>query len=116
MVAIVSGGGLGLESGSLFVLGGGRGAVGNSALGRNGDQAYLNAANGNLVIQSRDEFLAANGIDTALLRTYNSQGLYTDRLGVFGDGDNGDNFRLGVYTRVAFTSGKINTAGSIVTR
>lgn len=116
MVAIVSGGALGLQSGSRFVLGGDRGTVGNAALGRNGDQAYLNAANGNLVIQSRDEFLAANGIDTALLRTYNSQGIYTDRLGVFGDGDNGDNFRLGVYKRVAFVSGKVNTAGSIASR
>ncbi|MFB9243518.1 hypothetical protein, partial [Massilia antarctica] len=115
MVAIVSGGGLGLIGGSMYALGGQQGAVGNAAFGRNGNQVYVNAASGNLVVQNRDEFLASRGFDTALTRTYNSQGAFTDKLGFYIDGDNGDNFRFGSYKKVA-GAGKLNAPGGTVTR
>src|SRR5437016_3592823 len=102
MVAVVTGNGLGLTNGSLKVLGSG-GAVGSPTQGQSGEQVYLNAANGNLVIQDRDEVLAGVGPDVALVRTYNSQGLW--------DGDNGDNWRLGVYRQVYNLTGTVNTAG-----
>ena len=83
MVAIVSGTGLGLLGSSLYTLGGQKHAAsGTATTGRNGDQVYLNAATGNLVMQQRDEFLASAGINTALTRTYNSQGMLSDTTAV----------------------------------
>jgi YD repeat-containing protein len=107
MVEIVSGGQLGLTNSSLALLGNG-GGVGNAQLGQNGDQVYLNAATGNLVIQSADEILAAAGSDLSLIRTYNSQGLMNDA--------NGDNWRLNIDRRVYGLTGTVNTAGSTITK
>jgi YD repeat-containing protein len=107
MAAIVSGSSLGLLNSSLYVLGS-QGAVGQSTQGRGGDQVYINAATGNLVIQNGDESLVGRGLDLNVLRTYNSQGLLND--------DNGDNWRLGVYRKVYALTGTVNTAGSTVTR
>ncbi|HWI78518.1 MAG TPA: hypothetical protein VNS31_04925 [Ramlibacter sp.] len=55
MVAIVSGDSLGLSLTSLTTLGQDvSGTV--SSTGRNGEQAFVNVATGNLVLQDRDEF------------------------------------------------------------
>lgn len=100
MVAVVSGSGLGLFGSSISTLGGGS--------GRGTDRVYVNAATGNLVVQSQDEMLRAVGLDIALVRTYNSQGLLDD--------DNGDNWRLGVQQRLYNLTGDVNTAGSTITK
>jgi len=89
MVAIVSGNSLGLSLSSLAVLGQ-RGLSGSAGQGRSGEQAYINAATGNLVLQNRDEFIQGRGPDILSLRTYNSQGLLDDpnanrwNVGAFG--------------------------------
>ena len=107
MVGIVTGNEQGLLTGSLTLLNGG-GAVGQANLGRQGEQVYLNAATGNLVIQNRDELLINQGLDAALVRTYNSQGQFTD--------DNGDNFRIGFNKRLINLPASPNTAGTSITR
>ncbi|HYD78338.1 MAG TPA: LysM peptidoglycan-binding domain-containing protein [Paucimonas sp.] len=83
MTSIISSNGLGLFGNTL-------GASGNPLIGRAGqsDAVYVNGRTGNLVIQAQDEFLTSAGLDTALVRTYNSQGLLTD--------DNQDNWQLDV--------------------
>lgn len=100
MVAVVSGSGLGLF--------GTTGGLGSAATGRGGERVFVNTATGNLVIQGVDETLSARGLDLALVRTYNSQGLLND--------DNGDNWRLGVHRRVYALSGTVNTAGSTINK
>jgi len=83
-----AGQGLGLQGTSLTQQNG-LGPTGNAAVGGQGrDQSYVNVADGNLVVQSQDEFLSSIGIDDALLQTYNSQGS--------ADGDNNDGWRLSV--------------------
>ena len=64
MVAVVTGGGLGLNLGSGSVLGG-AGVGGAAAFGRQSDRVYVNAASGNLVVQTRDELLMGRGLDAA---------------------------------------------------
>jgi len=107
MVAIVSGNSLGLNLTSLATLGQ-RGSIGGSAQGRSGEAVYVNVATGNLVLQDRDDYLASRGLDAVALRTYNSQGLFTD--------DNGDNWSTGVFAQQLKLSGVRNTAGSTLTR
>lgn len=107
MVAVVSGSGLGLFGSSVTGLGG-AGVSGNAGLGRGGDRVYVNTATGNLIVQSQDEVLRALGLDLALIRTYNSQGLLDD--------DNADNWRLGVHQRVSILAGTVNTSGSTVAK
>src|SRR5687767_15240698 len=98
MVAVVSGTGLGLfNSGS---------SHGDPQVGRGGERAFVNTATGNLIVQGVDETLSALGLDVALVRTYNSQGLMDD--------DNGDNWRLGIHQRLYGWSGTPNTANSAV--
>ncbi|MGQ5522078.1 FG-GAP-like repeat-containing protein, partial [Chitinimonas sp. PSY-7] len=102
MVAIVLGNQLGLSAGASAV------SSGNAALGQSQTGIYVNAATGNLAIQDRDEFLAAKGFKLGLLRTYNSQaGL---------DGDNNDNWSIGVYKQVRLESGAVGEAGSTLLR
>jgi YD repeat-containing protein len=105
MVAVVSGSGLGLFGSSASALGG-AGTSGNSNVGRGNDRIYVNSATGNLIIQSRDEFLSSRGLDVSLVRTYNSQGLLDD--------DNGDNWRLDIHQRVHGRTGTLNASGSTV--
>ncbi|KQN39513.1 hypothetical protein ASG37_08125 [Sphingomonas sp. Leaf407] len=107
MVAIFTGAGTGFERGSGNVLGAG-GTAGNAGTGRNGEQVMLNAANGNLVVSQRDEFLVGRGPDAAILRTYNSHGDWVD--------DNSDNWRMSNQRRIHTLTGSVNTAGSTVKR
>jgi YD repeat-containing protein len=100
MVAVVSGSGLGLFGSS--------GMSGAANMGRGRDQVFVNTATGNLILQSQDDVLKALGLDLALVRTYNSQGLMTD--------DNGDNWRLGVAQKVYNLQGTLNAAGSTITK
>lgn len=103
MAVVITGDGLGLYNSSLNNLGN----RSDAAIGRQGDEVYVNAATGNLVVRQRDEFLKSTGPDLSLLRTYNSQGVL--------DGDNNDNWRLNVYQKLEF-SGAANTAGSTITK
>lgn len=107
MVAIVSGNSLGLGLTSLGTLGQ-QGSSGVAAQGRNGQSVYVNVANGNLVVQDQDEYLASTGPDAAVLRTYNSQGLLSD--------DNGDNWIGGVLAQPLQLTGALNAAGSSIRR
>ncbi|AMO95566.1 RHS Repeat family protein [Collimonas fungivorans] len=107
MVAIVSGNSLGVSLTSMNTLGQ-RGAQGVATQGRNGEQAYVNVFSGNLVLQDRDDLLVNHGIDIAALRTYNSQGKFTD--------DNGDNWSNGVYSQQLRISGSLSAAGSSIVR
>ncbi|HEX7635654.1 MAG TPA: hypothetical protein VF427_10295, partial [Noviherbaspirillum sp.] len=106
MVAIVSGNSLGLNLTSLTTLGQ-QGVTGSAGQGRNGEKAYINAATGNLVLQNFDDRLVAHGVDIARVRTYNSQGQYSD--------DNNDDNWIGLY-RYAKANGPYNKAGSTITR
>lgn len=107
MVGIVAGNSLGLSSTSLGSLNGGVQDP-SAAVGRGKDYAYVNAVTGNLVIQRNDDLSVALGNDTAVLRTYNSQGLLDD--------ENADNWRIGFYRSVKLLAGVANTAGSSVVR
>jgi YD repeat-containing protein len=107
MVAIVSGNSLGLGSTSLSTLGR-NGLLGTAGQGRSGEQAFVNVANGNLVLQDRDDYLVAHGVNLTALRTYNSQGKLND--------DNADNWSMGAYAQQAKLTGTLNAAGSTITR
>ena len=105
MVAVVVGSGLGLVNASANVLGD-KGAVGLAVAGQNPESIAVNAANGNLVVQVRDELVVGRGMDVATLRTYNSQGGW--------DGDNSDQWRLSNVRRVTL-AGTRNAVGSTLT-
>jgi YD repeat-containing protein len=107
MVAIVSGNSLGLNLTSLATLGQ-QGVFGTPTQGNNADRVYVNAATGNLVLQSEDDHLLARGPDAVALRTYNSQGLLND--------DNGDNWSSGVWLQPLVLTGALNAAGSSLQR
>jgi len=107
MVATIAGSGLGLDRSSAWVLGS-RGQFGASALGRGGDNVYVNAASGNLIVSNTDEMLMGTGQADVVARTYNS-------LGALGD-DNGDNWRESVSRKVTLLSGTINGPNSTVKR
>src|SRR5688572_13106515 len=107
MVAIFTGGGIGFQHGSGKTLGS-AGLIGMAAQGRSGEQLFVNAANGNLLITQRDEFLVGRGPDVAVERTYNALGDLSD--------DNGDNWRQSTERYVTGLVGTANTAGSTVRR
>ncbi|PSJ42219.1 LysM peptidoglycan-binding domain-containing protein [Allosphingosinicella deserti] len=107
MVAIFTGGGTGLERGSGALLGR-AGLLGSSSLGRNGEQVFVNAATGNLVIRQSDEILIGRGPDAAIDRTYNSQSAVPQ--------DNGGRWRQSTERRIHALTGTVNAAGSSVRR
>ncbi|WP_010545504.1 RHS repeat protein, partial [Sphingomonas elodea] len=107
MVAIFTGAGTGFERGSGSMLGA-LGLLGGASLGRGSEQLFFNAANGNLLISHRDEYLVGRGPDVGITRTYNSLGNFTD--------ENGDNWRQSTDRRVFGLSGSVNSAGSSVKR
>jgi YD repeat-containing protein len=107
MVAIFTGLGAGFERGSATTLGAG-GLLGSSTLGRAGEGVFLNAANGNLIVQRQDEFLAGQGPDIGLSHVYNSIGAYDD--------PNNDDWRQSTDRRLVSLVGTINTVGSKITR
>ncbi|MDQ8021661.1 MAG: LysM peptidoglycan-binding domain-containing protein [Moraxellaceae bacterium] len=84
--------------------------TGSDSLQRNGigDQVFVNTTTGNLVVRVQDEFLTSQGLGTALLRTYNAQGIL--------DGDNNDGWRIGVYRRLHSLTGTTNTPGSTIVK
>ncbi|HEX3673457.1 MAG TPA: hypothetical protein VHU87_04225, partial [Rhizomicrobium sp.] len=106
MVEIVTGAGTGLERSSGWVLGS-RGQLGDASFNRYGENVYVNAANGNLVINRTDEVLIGLGQDDVLERTYNSEGDASD--------DNADNWMFNAQRHLKTVSGTANTTGSTIT-
>jgi hypothetical protein len=106
MATIITGSGLGLFNTSANLIG----TAGDPLVGRSGqsDAVYVNGMTGNVVIRAQDEFVTSLGLDTSLIRTYNSQGIV--------DGDNNDNWRIGVYRRLTALTGTLNTLGSTITK
>ncbi|WP_179958116.1 RHS repeat protein [Chitinimonas arctica] len=100
MATIVFGNQLGIPSRQLLAA--------QDGLGQMGTGIYLNAATGNLAVQDRDELLLGRGGGMRVLRTYNSQG------GL--DGDNNDNWRIGVYRQVRLEAGVAGQPGSSLIR
>jgi len=107
MVAIVSGNSLGLSLTSFATLGQ-RGAIGLASQGRSSEQAFVNIATGNLILQSLDDRLLGPGPDVVSVRTYNSQGQFDD--------DNGDNWTVGAFGQRVQLTGTVATLGSTLTR
>lgn len=103
MVAAIAGNGLGLDNTSLQKLGGSSG--GAAQVGQGNSAAWVNLANGNLVLQGSDESLVFAGTQLSFLRTYNSQGQLT-----------GNDWRFGFSQSIGQLTGTVNTAGSTVTR
>ncbi|SAL10824.1 LysM peptidoglycan-binding domain-containing protein [Caballeronia telluris] len=102
MVAIFTGNGLGTHSSLAFGLGK-RGQVGDAAFGQTGEQIFVNAANGNLLVEDRDQMLLGRGDEGAVYRAYNSLGAVPD-----------DSWRPGGVRTVNGLGGVLNTAGSTV--
>ena len=107
MVAVVSGSGAGLLNSSLGLMGQG-GVAGRWPQGEAGEAGYLNIANGNLVLQRRDEFVAAAGVDLKMVRTYNSQGAFDEGAG--------RQWKIGLHKQVGSLIGTMNASGSSITR
>jgi large repetitive protein len=102
MVAVYTGGGLGLFNTSLTQLGN----AGGGRIGQGGSSQYVNLSTGNLVLQNLDESLLVRGLGTGLLRTYNSRGT------VAGQGQDG--WVTGFERSVTLT-GTLNAVGSTMT-
>lgn len=107
MTAIMTSKGLGVQQSSAFVLGS-AGLLGDPSLGRAGQNVYVNAASGNLVLQKIDELLMGRGPDAAIGLTYNSLGTLSD--------DNGDNWRPSASRKLINKPATPGSAGSTVTR
>lgn len=111
MTAIISSAGLGLHNSSAAFLGQ-QGLFGQASLGQKPESSFVNIANGNLILQGQDDFIAARGVNLALARTYNAQGQLNDGSG----GNVGKRWRLSSMRQVQLQSGTVNTAGSKVVR
>lgn len=108
MVAIFTGLGAGLTRSSATSLGG-MGLLGSGIQGRGGESISVNAANGNLLVSQRDEFLTGRGLDIAVDRTYNSLAQTSDR-------DNNDRWQMGTTRRILSLTGALGIPGSTVQR
>ena len=104
MSAIASSNSLGLVATSLPLIN----STTGPSTGRSGEQLAVNVVNGNLVLQRQDELLIGRALDTAVMRTYNSQGVT--------DGDNNDNWRIGFYRSLKDLGGAIGAANSSIVR
>lgn len=104
MVGIISGNQLGLQQSSASVLGG-LGTLGRASVGRMGENAYVNAMTGNLVVTNTDEMLFGVGNDVGVGRAYNS--LATT------DYDNSDNWQLTLTRRLTNLPSSPYTSGTI---
>ena len=104
MSAIASSNSLGLVATSLPLIN----STTGPNTGRSGEQLAVNVVNGNLVLQRQDELLIGRALDTAVMRTYNSQGVT--------DGDNNDNWRIGFYRSLKDLGGAIGAANSSIVR
>lgn len=107
MVGIVCGNGTGLLNTSASVLGE-QGLFGNAATGQNKEKAYVNVANGNLILKDHDDFLASIGVNLDFTRAYNSQGNFND--------SNGMNWKDGVRKQITGQVGIANGVNNTVTR
>lgn len=107
MVGIISGDFFGLTGNSLAGLGQ-RGLLGAASEGNASQQAYVNVATGNLVLQGQDDFLASRGAGIGVVRTYNSLGTY--------DNENSDAWWRNGYHRLINQTGTVNQAGSSIQR
>ncbi len=87
MTAIIATEGLGLFNSSKQTLG-----TTGLGFGGAGDQLHVNAVNGNLVVQRQDQVLVGHGVDTSLVRTYNSQAGF--------NGNDGDTSRFNFQQKV----------------
>lgn len=86
MAEIITGNGIGLQDSYRT------GVASSGGLAQDGTRVAVNASNGNLVLQHRDELLTGTGLDTAVLRTYNSSGVFDDA--------NNDGFRFNFEQRL----------------
>jgi|GEM_PF-1818182 len=107
MVAIVTGNGLGIARSSAAQLGG-QGQIGVAAVGRGNDRVYVDAANGNLVVQRSDEVLTGVGPDASYGLTYNSEDGAS-----FGGAP--ASWTLSTSRRI-LSAGPLNSAGGTATR
>jgi large repetitive protein len=73
MAGVISGNGLGWFNGSMTQLG--RSLGGRAGIGQSNESAYVNVANGNLVLSGRDEQVQFRNLGLDYVRTYNSQGV-----------------------------------------
>jgi len=71
MTILIGGAETGLQNTTLNLLG--RNDQPNTATTDNGDQIFVNVANGNLIYSHQDTFLPSRGEDYQFLRTYNSR-------------------------------------------
>ena len=104
MVAVIAGNGLGLGNTSLTQLGQAQGGASN--LGQAQSRQYVNAANGNLVLQGQDQGLLFDGLPLNQLRTYNS----------LSPGGGSQGWLFGFSRSIGGLAGTVNTAGSTVSR
>ncbi len=103
MVAFITGTAYGFDRSSAASLGS-RGQIGQAGFGSRGDRVYVNATIGNLIVQSRDEFIAGRGPDNVLELTYNSAITDVGR------------WRSSVRSVIFGLTGTVNTAGSTIMR
>lgn len=113
MTAVVAGNGLGLERSSANLLGS-RGQLGSASLGRGNQLVTVNGANGNLVIQTQDEFLVGRGADAAFSSSYNSLGAYNGSYTNLDGSADADGWLLNTQRKIVL-GGTGNTAGSTAT-
>ena len=71
MTLLIGGAETGLQNTTLNLLG--RNDQPNTATTDNGDQIFVNVANGNLIYSHQDTYLPSRGEDYQFLRTYNSR-------------------------------------------